>query len=439
MSGDCVKKSLFLYLLCSVGLLVAAERQELDPLRYQYLMQQSGQGRLNRVKAMQGLVEMYHCVAHDVAVVNEAIKALELTAADGNNMGEYRPPEPRVAPVGKEVTARALYDYYVEQGAGEGGAGTNKLKEQRKTYQAMLEDVSRSMASMAEGSGAGFAIATGMAGTDAWILRELEIDSPLQGIGYGLLFKGSKAIGDKIEETVKNEVGGAWDTVVGGSLRSFKHGVQWIWNLLFHGGYQPFNVNELELWKREILSVVLEGLDKRAQQSEKQQCSGRDARLRSILDTDKPEGAEASLFGDERDPVWELIARGHANDLERIAQRIELHKPYYGPSRFAESEEGTIIALAERLQEVLLLLEEHIILPARSLRDLASGDMKLHMPHLIKEVEHRFTLLTDAVCFYHGITKASDKTKQMVSAGSTTAGGRYGNMGYGSRGVNWAT
>ena len=220
------------------------------------------------------------------------------------------------------------------------------------------------------------------------------------------------------------------NTLVGGSMRAFKDSVKSVYYWLFHGCDRPYKPELLERWKAEVLQVVLEGLEKRARESQKEQSSGRNARMRALLDATGSAASEKEIsdLARETDPVWQRIAQGYAHDLERLALRIEAYKPFYAPKsdeeeqRFYISEKADIIALSTRLQETLRLIKNYILVPSGTLKDLAEGDMKLFLQQLAKELKERFDLLIKAVRIYHGLgsSKSSSDTKMSSSTAASS-------------------
>lgn len=256
----------------------------------------------------------------------------------------------------------------------------------------------------------------GLAGEKGFLIfRDIEPESVMQGLVAGGVYRLAEVAGRKLEQTIETELGSIWDTVIGGGFRAVKENVQNGWYWLFHGGDRPFSAHQIETWKREVLQVVLEGLEKRARDAQKEQSAGRDARMRSLFDAaGQGDDGHVEELAQITDPTWEAIAQGYAKDLDRLVQRIEAFKPFYAPKsdeqerRQHASEKSDIMALASRLQETLILIKEHILLPSGSLKDLAAGDTKLFLPQLYKDIERRFDLLIDVVNSYHGARRKDE-------------------------------
>lgn len=230
-----------------------------------------------------------------------------------------------------------------------------------------------------------------------------------EGVKAGLLFRGLAPIGDKISETVQQEVGDLWQAVVGGLLRNMKEGILNGWYWVFNGGAKPFVVAQLKRWKTEVLSVVLNDLDRNAKDSQREATTGRTAQMRSLFDASGEQDPHAVAdMAREKDPVWMRIVDGYGRDLERLARRLEVHKVYYAPQdqededNFAHSERFDIIQLTNRVQETLRLLKDHILLPSGTLKELAEGETRYFLPQLRSELEQRFELLIASVQDYHG-------------------------------------
>jgi hypothetical protein len=249
-----------------------------------------------------------------------------------------------------------------------------------------------------------------------------------EGVKAGLLFRGLAPIGDKISETVQQEVGDLWVAVVGGLLRNVKESILYSWYWLFNGGAKPYVVPQLERWKKEVLSVVLNDLDRNAKESQRESTTGRNAQMRSLFDASGEQDPNAvAEMAREKDPVWQRIVDGYARDLERLAGRLEYHKIYYAPQdaedeqTFPHTERYDIIQLSVRLQETLRLLKDHVLLPTGTLKELAEGETRYFLPQLRVELENRFDLLIASVQDYHGGSHQTLSGRQKSSAASSGA------------------
>lgn len=345
----------------------------------------------------------------------------------------------RIATINHEVEAREKLQTDLQEKFGKDQLSEAEKQEYEQRVlriQNQIDNVDQIISKIEDASALGMAVTRGIAGNDWKAIQDLDVYSVTDGIKAGMLFKGSRVIGDKLEDTIKNEVGGIWDTLVASPLRVVKRHVKKFWNLVVNKGRSPFELHTLEAWKAEVLDGVIDGLEKYGKEAERNQSTGRSARMRSFsADLENFGESEERLPRDivsdpmqdvmANDTQWHRMARGYGSDLERISKRIQAHKVYY--ARSAEdfsTEEADIVALATRIQEILADLREKIILPADSLKDLAEGDNKLFLPQVAKDLRRRFDLLINAVQMYHGYQKKG--MSQTKSSDSSRKSSRYG-------------
>ncbi|MGD1997438.1 MAG: hypothetical protein PVJ92_00810 [Candidatus Dependentiae bacterium] len=300
-----------------------------------------------------------------------------------------------------------------------------ELNDSITQYEQRFNDASKNA-----GSIVGTAWARGFAGKDAWSMLDLEAEDPLTGAGAGLSYRVANLIGTKLEETLDKEGSEMWHSVVGGMLRSFSGFVLAIWYKLFHGGYRPLNVTDLSDWGRLVDEVILQELDKKAKDSVQLANSSKSDRFGSFLDMGE-DGAELpspeEFAQQQEDRVWRLKVQGYAQDLSDLIDNFEFHKPYYLSSAKGANTQTNIVRHIVRLQDDLKLLRDEILLPSRSLKELASGDTKLFLPQLSKDLKKRFELLGAIVGRYHG---GYSKDKNATPAAPTQP--RHGAYGYGN-------
>ena len=321
------------------------------------------------------------------------------------------------------------------------GTGTwqNDEAGYQKELKALIDEVAEFKARFKQGSKnagsiVGTAWARGFAGKDAWSMLDLEAENPWTGVGAGLSYRVANLIGKKVEDTLDNEGSEMWHSVVGGFLRSVSGFICGIFYGLFHGGYRPLNVTDLSDWSRLVDEVILSDLDKKAKESVQQSNSGKGDRMNNFLDMGEDDAALPSpeeFAKQQEDRVWRLKVQGYAQDITDLIDNFEFHKPYYLSGAKGANTQTNIVRHIVRLQDDLLLLRDDILLPSRSLKELADGDTKLFLPQISKDLKKRFELLGAIVGRYH-VGPSRDKNNTPASTTPSRPGG-YG--GYGAGGI----
>lgn len=253
-----------------------------------------------------------------------------------------------------------------------------------------------------KGSEVGLAFAMGIAEKNAALIQEIPTSSQWGGIKVGIMYTIGKFVGKKLEDSIHQGLGQAWDTIVGGFLHMCAARIVGLWNFVFHQGKRPFSVKELELWKKDILQGVLQDLAKNAGQSYQAQAKGREAHLRMMH---SPDATQETVM--EIDVLWKTVSRGYIQDIDRVIKGIEYRKKYYTGTRQElsfDAEESEVVAQATRLQDSLRILKEHIIESSDSLKEVVQGERSIFIAQLTKDINHRFTILKEVMASYHGLS-----------------------------------
>jgi len=238
----------------------------------------------------------------------------------------------------------------------------------------------------------------------------------MQGFGAGLVGKGSAVLGAEIEQLFKREVAPICDSVVGGAIRSTKNVFSRFFSWLFHGGRQPYTTLQIGYWREEVGDVIIGKLFETAVRAERTQSNGMfggKPRGQNLFDPAGFGGDMPNQAGPQEvvgDAMWMVLIDGLAKDIERIVMRLELSKSYYWGSSKNEDEDrlvdgrADIVDMAQGIQGLLMFIRDHVLLPSRSLKDLAVGDLKNILPSLKEMVDARFKLFSSMVSTYHGVT-----------------------------------
>jgi len=245
-------------------------------------------------------------------------------------------------------------------------------------------------------------------------------------------------VGDEFEKLLRQEGGPLVDAVVGKPIRGIGAGLKRVWNWLFHGGARSYTLEQVAHWKTEVLEVILKGLADHANKAQYDQGNGfgAQARVQRFDDFDDAGTHDEQAPEVPGDVTWMKFVDGLARDLDRLTIRIEVPKKFYSPS---DDEDEALMAsdgrldlldTATRIQEVLQFIKEHILVPTRTLKDLAAGDLKFLVPRLTSEISARFSLFESMVRQYHGIhvkpVPAETSTSRKDGASrSGYAGGGY--------------
>jgi hypothetical protein len=275
---------------------------------------------------------------------------------------------------------------------------------------------SSSYSSNSSGSGLmAKAMGGGVAGSAGqyFLFNNMRADTSILGaVGAGLTFRTMTVVGDEFEKILRQEGGLLVDAVVGKPVRGLSTGLKKMWNWLFHGGARSYTVEQIAHWKSEVLDVVLKGLAEYASKAQYDQGNGFGAQARVQRYDDFGGTGQAEEVEPEESPgdvTWLKFVDGLAKDLDRLTIRIEVPKRFYSPS---DDEDEALMAsdgrldlldMATRIQEVLQFIKEHVLLPTRTLKDLAAGDLKFLLPRLASEISARFTLFESMVRQYHGL------------------------------------
>lgn len=324
--------------------------------------------------------------------------------------------------------------------------GAPVVKNIKKQFAALKKQEKQYTEALSKGGGydstIGMAAVRGLVGRDGWfIFQDLKPQSLTEGLAAGATYRLMNVVGNKLQQTIEREGGELWDSVIGGGAKAIKNGLLSAWYWLMHGNARPFTVTRLERWKQEVLKVVLDGLAKAAIDSQKNMSKGREAKMREMFDAPNADHQSAAQKSNA-DPTWQAIAQGYAQDLERLARRIEAHKAFYGAvddadeQRIYMSERCDILAIATRLQETLRLIKDHIFEPSGSLQDLAAGDHKLLLPQLYKDIEQRFDLLIKIIIEYHGNNSSASPAKSSSSSSSSSKSMSTAGLGGSGFGLN---
>ena len=321
------------------------------------------------------------------------------------------------------------YLYYVSQYKSENPNGTFAAFKGwiRERISKNLELMGR-QAEVKEASLFTHAAMQGLAGPNGrFLFNNMRADTSILGaVGAGLTFRTMTVVGDEFEKILRQEGGPLVDAVVGKPVRGLSTGLKKIWNWLFHGGARPYTVEQVNNWKSEVLDVILKGLAEYASKAQYDQGNGCGAQARVQRFDDLADSNDEEKSHELQVPVdatWAKFIDGLARDFDRLTIRIEVPKRYYSPSddedeaNMAADGRLDLLDMATRIQEVLQFLKEHILLPTRTLKDLASGDLKFLLPRLSNEISARFTLFESMVRQYHG-------ANAKVAAGNDVAAAR---------------
>jgi len=116
---------------------------------------------------------------------------------------------------------------------------------------------------------------------------------------------------------------------------------------------------------------------------------------------------------------------------------LEVPKMHYVPSSEADERKmiidgrADILDMATRLQEVLQLIKQHILVPTRELKDLAAGNLKHILPLLMTTLDQRFDLFKSAIAHYHGAGFKATSSVGSIDSGKGSRQnlrGDYGGM-----------
>ncbi|MDQ5890448.1 MAG: hypothetical protein QG604_322 [Candidatus Dependentiae bacterium] len=282
------------------------------------------------------------------------------------------------------------------------------------------------------------AAVTGFAGVrNNYLFQNMQATSLGEGILAGLTYRTMFVLGQKYEDAISNEGG----QIVGGLFRTIRDGIFGFRYWLFNGGIHPYTIDQIGYWKQEALKVILGGLETAAKKAQSGQADGFGARPRqnkfdALTMMSDEENEEDDLVSDA---TWLKMVAGFASDLDRLTYRIELPKLHYSPGDEADEKKmfvdgrADILDMATRIQEMLQLIKQHILLPTRTLKDLAAGDLKFIFPRLIDELSERFALFESMVRNYHGTqartgsaaVDTSSKSSQRVGSGLGGYGSDY--------------
>ena len=298
--------------------------------------------------------------------------------------------------------------------------GEADLDEKIEEYQRELDKVLSYSGNIVSTS-----IARGLAGKEAWNTLDLQAESIGRGLAGGLGYRFMVPIGDKIEAEMKV----ASDSLVGGGLRWIIEYLLSIKQNLFNGGYRPLNAGDLSEWGQGVDQIILEELEKRALDSVSNANSNKKGRMESLLQMQEVAGEElptpAEFAQQQEDKVWRLKVEGYARDLSYMVQNLEGHKPYYLLDAKSASTEFNIICHVSRLQDDLCLLRDKILLPCRTLKELAAGDTKIYIVQIRKDLKKRFELLGAILKRHHG-GSISESAITPAQSGASRPGYGYG-------------
>ena len=258
----------------------------------------------------------------------------------------------------------------------------------------------------------------------------------LQGIGAGAMYRLMAITGDELEEVVRREIAPACDSVVGGFIRSIKNTVRNAKCWLFNGGVRPYTLEQIGYWRNEVDKVILGKLAESAARAQKTQSDGAFGGRPRGQHTFDPlaMGDENGLRAEDtqNDATWMAMVDGLARDLNRITLGIEGPKLHYCGGDEKDEEvmqadgRADLLAIAQGIQDLLQLIKVHILLPSRSLKDLAVGDLKSILPSIKEMVDARFALFESMVSSYHGVTVKASK----VAEAKLAKPARQGNSPY---------
>jgi|GEM_PF-6919540 len=367
-----------------------------------------------------GAVAAAEGVAADESVSQESLEALQCQANAVRIRRELKKEELDARPEQQKNAQSAAqdaigYSYYVSQYRRENPHGTLdtfKIWIQEKINE-NLELMGRP-AEVKEASLFTHAAMQGLAGPNGrFLFNNMRADTSILGaVGAGLTFRTMTVVGDEFEKILRQEGGPLVDAVVGKPVRGLSTGLKRIWNWLFHGGARSYTVEQIAHWKSEVLDVVLKGLADYASKAQYDQGNGFGAQAR-VQRYDDFDGAslveQAESEESPGDVTWLKFVDGLAKDLDRLTIRIEVPKRFYSPS---DDEDEALMAsdgrldlldMATRIQEVLQFIKEYVLLPTRTLKDLATGDLKFLLPRLSSEIAARFSLFESMVRQYHGL------------------------------------
>ncbi|MDQ5940494.1 MAG: hypothetical protein QG632_220 [Candidatus Dependentiae bacterium] len=299
--------------------------------------------------------------------------------------------------------------------AGTGGFKQDELEKWlMDRYEANASLLKEYRSETADGHGPiGQAAVKGFLGRNAAYFTDIKVNSLAQGVAAGMVYRTMFVVGDEFEKAIRNEGGQVCDAVFGGSLRTLRGMFFRLKHWLFNGGAYPYSLEQVSFWREEVVEVILKGLDKAATKAQGGVADGFGTRARGQnkfdvfagVPTEEGEVEDANVV----DATWVEMVGGFARDLDRLTMRIEFPKLYYSPGDDHDEQvmmidgRADILDMATRIQEMLQLIKQHILLPSRTLKDLAVGDLKVILPRLIDEVNARFKLFEGMVKNYHGI------------------------------------
>ena len=281
---------------------------------------------------------------------------------------------------------------------------------------------------VADHSLVGKAAVYGLAGKSApmYLFNDMKAGTSVLGaVGAGLTYRTMSVVGDEFEKMIRQEGAPLLDSVVGGPLRKTKNKLMGFWYWLFHGGARPYTIDQVIHWKNEVLEVILKGLSDYASKAQSSQSDGFGVRARAhqfddFSDEEQP-AEEAKVVAQPVDITWITFVDGLARDLDRLTMRMEFSKRFYSPmdeeDELMMNVDGRLDLLdtVTRIQEVLQFIKMHLLVPTRTLKDLAAGDLKFLLPRIQNEIAARFALFENMVRQYHGISGVTLQQKEASS------------------------
>lgn len=285
------------------------------------------------------------------------------------------------------------------------------LQEEARSLEHKLEDLAQTSAP--DYGLVGETLINGLAGRNNYsrVFSSYRPTSILQGAAASVVDRTANVLGDKFEEFLRTGGGDVVEAVVGRPLRGAKNWLEEQWNWLFHGGRDPYTVEQLTAWRDEVQNVILLKLEEysaKAQRSPEQFPGGTRGRVQPKFD---PMALAHGMADDVEEAVadqsWLEISRGLCEDIDRLTVDLEWPKLYYAPGDARDEErmkhDGRkfILDSVRRIQAALQFIKVHVLKPALSLRDLSAGDLKYLLPRVAAELVQRFDLLTSRVRRYH--------------------------------------
>jgi|GEM_PF-5596947 len=269
----------------------------------------------------------------------------------------------------------------------------------------------------------GRAAMMGFAGKNGVFIKQDIPISFTEGIMAGVACRIATVAGDKFERFVESDVLPA----AGGLWAGFARHLSNAWYWLFNGSVRPYNAKHIQNYREEVKNVIFNKLSQSALNATQSGAEGYGTRSRvqSKFDfallakgVDDMQDEEAG----EQDLTWQALVAGLARDLDRITLRLEVPKAHYAAVSARDEQDmvvdgrADILDLATRIQETLQILKTHILQPTRTLKDLASGDLKAILPRLETEIDQRFQLFINALTMYHSLPTGKQATTSSSSA-----------------------